>query len=133
VAKSGEQIRNITITLAEGAASIRGRLTVAEGAIVQSGTNLYLVPAEPDKATDVLRFFVSEVSSDGTFTFNNLPPGKYLALTQANVDGQISTLAKLREPEAATARAKLRRSAEAKKTEVELKPCQNLTDYKLKQ
>ena len=126
-AKSGEQIKDVTITLAEGAASIRGHATVAEG------TRLYLVPAEPDKATDVLRYFVTEVAADGTFTFNNLPPGKYLALTQANVDGQISTPAKLREPEAAAARAKLRRSAETKKTELELKPCQNLTDYQLKQ
>jgi hypothetical protein len=100
---------------------------------VQTGTNLYLIPAEPEKATDVLRFFVTGVASDGTFTVNNLPPGKYLAFTQANVGGQIAALAKLREPEAAAARAKLRRSAETKKTEIELKPCQNLTDYHLKQ
>jgi len=30
------------------------------------------------------------------------------------------------------ARVKLRRAAEAKKTEIELKPCQNLADYQLK-
>ncbi|HYK20100.1 MAG TPA: hypothetical protein VEV42_05165, partial [Pyrinomonadaceae bacterium] len=85
-------------------------------------------------ATDVLRFFMSDVAADGTFTLNNLPPGKYFALMQTNVEAQIATLAKLREPEpeAATARAKLRRTAEAKKTEIELKPCQNLADYQLK-
>jgi len=128
--KSGDQLNNVTITLAEGAASIRGRLALAE---LQAGTKLFLLPAEPDKATDVLRFFVTEIASDGTFTLNNLPPGKYLALTQANVDGQITTLAKLREPEAAAARAKLLARANGKKTEIELKPCQNLTDYQLKQ
>jgi hypothetical protein len=133
--KSGDQITGVTITLAEGAASIRGRLALAEGAVVQSGTIFYLTPAEPEKASDVLRFFAADVAPDGTFTLSNLPPGKYFALTQANVDAQLATQAKLREPatEVATARAKLRRTAEAKKTEIELKPCQNLADYQLKQ
>ena len=134
VARSGEQITSLTITLAEGAASIHGRLPLAEGATVQPGTIFYLVPAEPDKATDVLRFFMTDVGADGTFTVNSIPPGKYWALLQTNVDPPVATLAKLREPEteAATARAKLRRTAEAKKTEIELKPCQNLADYQMK-
>ena len=134
VTKSGDQLNNVTITLAQGAASVHGRLALAEGVVVQSGTNLYLVPAEPDKVTDVLRYFVTDVASDGTFALNNLAPGKYLVLTQTNVDPSLAGQAKLREPEteAATARAKLRRTAETKKTEIELKPCQNLTGYQLK-
>ena len=133
--KSGEQLNGVTITLAEGAASIRGRLELAEGSVVQPGTIVYFIPAEPDKANDLLRFFATDVAGDGTFTLSNLAPGKYLALTQTKVDPQIATQAKLREPEteAAAARAKLRRAAEAKKTEIELKPCQNLADYQLKQ
>ena len=99
--KSGEQLTNIIITLAEGAASIRGSLELAEGAAAPAGMVVYLVPAEPDKAEDVLRFFVTEIASDGTFALNNLPPGKYLAVTQTNVDAQIATLTKLRQPEAA--------------------------------
>jgi hypothetical protein len=131
VAKPGEQLKDVIITLAEGAASLHGRLAVAEGALVQNGTKLFLIPAEPDKATDVLRFFVTEVAVDGTFTLNNLPPGKYLALTQANADASIATQAKLRESETEAARTKLRRTAEAKKIEIDLKPCQNLIDYQL--
>lgn len=130
--KSGEQLTNVIITLAEGAASIRGRLALAEGAAPPAGVVVYLIPAESDKAEDVLRFFVTDVASDGTFTLNNLPPGKYLAFTQTNVDAQIATLTKLRQPEAALARTKLRRAGEAQKTEIELKPCQNLVDYQLK-
>ena len=135
ITKSGDQLTGLTIVLAEGAASMRGRLALAEGAVAQPGTIVYLMPAEPDKATDILRFFAADVASDGTFTLSNLPPGKYLALTQTNVDAQIATQAKLREPEteAAAARTKLHRAAEAKKTEIELKPCQNLADYQLKQ
>ena len=133
IVKSGDQLTALTITLAEGAASIRGRLALAEGAAPPAGMVVYLIPAEPDKADDVLRFFFAGIASDGTFTLNSLPPGKYIAFTQTNVDGQIATLTKLRQPEAAAARTKLRRSAETQKTEIELKPCQNLADYQLKQ
>ena len=126
--KSGEQISNVTITLAEGAASIRGRLVIPEGAAVPAMV-VYLMPGEPDKAEDVLRYFMSDVSSDMTFTFNNLPPGKYLVL----VDTPSTTLTKFRQPENAAARTKLRRTAETRKNEIELKPCQNLADYQLKQ
>ena len=78
---------------------------------------------------------ILSLSTDGTFALSNLPPGKYFALTQTNDDAQIATQAKLREPEteAAAARAKLRRAAETKKSEIELKPCQNLADYQLKE
>jgi hypothetical protein len=127
--KFGEQLSNLTITISEGAASVRGKLASGEPA---PGMNLFLVPSETDKADDVLRFFVTEIATDGTFAVNNLPPGKYLALAQANADAQTTTLTKLRLPETATARTKLRKTAETQKTEIELKPCQNLTDYQLK-
>ena len=128
--KSGDQLNNLTITVAEGAASIHGKTTVADPPI---STTLFLVPAEPDKADDVLRFFVTGIAADGTFALNNLPPGRYWLLTQTNPDAQLAKLTKLREPEAATARTKLRRSAETQKNQIELKPCQNLADYQLKQ
>jgi hypothetical protein len=128
VVKFGDQLSNLIITLAEGAASIRGRLAAAEP---PAGMSVYLVPAEQDKADDVLRFFITETAADGAFAFNNLPPGRYLALAQT-ADPQLATLAKLRQPEAAAARAKLRRTAEAQKAQIELKPCQNVADYQLK-
>lgn len=129
VMKSGENLSNLTITLAEGAASVRGKLAASEP---PPGMVVYLVPSEADKADDVLRFFVAEIGADGTFALNNLPPGRYLTMAQTNTDAQIATLMKLREPEAAPARTKLRKAAETRKTEIELKPCQNLTNYELK-
>lgn len=129
--RSGDQISNVTITLAEGAASVRGRVTVAEGESIPSATAVYLVPAEPDKATDVLRYFVGAVTSDGAFTLNNLPPGRYWSVLQHSAQTEIATLLKLRSPEAAEARVKLRRTAEAQKFDLELKPCQTLADYQL--
>jgi hypothetical protein len=126
--KSGEQLANLTITIAQGAASIRGRVPAPEGAATPSGSFVYLVPAEPDKADDVLHYFVSAVGEDQTFAFNNVPPGKYLAL----IDSQTSTLGKLRQPESASTRTTIRRRAEAKKNALELKPCETLSDYQLK-
>ena len=125
--KSGEQVTNLTITIAGGAASVRGRVAAAEP---PAGASVYLVPAEADKADDVLRYFVTELAADGTFALNNLPPGRYFALAQTG-DAQMGTLAKLRLPESAPARIKLRRTAESQKRELELKPCQNLTGYEL--
>jgi hypothetical protein len=129
--KMGEPISNVTITLAEGAASIRGRVPIGEGATVPSGAAVYLVPAETDKATDVLRYFVTNVSADGTFILNNLPPGRYWSVLQSPAQSEIATLVKLRLPESAEARTKLRRTAESLKSDLQLKPCQTLADYQL--
>jgi hypothetical protein len=127
--KSGDQLSNLTITLAQGAATIRGRVPAPESATVPAPTTVYLVPVEPDKVEDVLRYFVTDLGADLTFAFNSVPPGKYFAL----VDAQASTMTKLRQPESATTRATIRRRAEVKKNDIALKPCQNLTDYQPKQ
>ena len=127
--KFGEHA-DLTISLAEGAASIRGRVNAAAGAQLPSGLGVYLVPAEREKSANVLRYFVSALAGDATFAFNNLPPGRYLALLQT-LDPQATTLETLRLPEAADVRTKLHRAAETQKTNLELKPCQNLTDYQL--
>jgi len=131
--KSGEQLSNLTITVAEGAASIRGVVPVKEGETLPTGMVVYLIPNDKDKVEDVLRYFVTDVGADGAFTFNSIPPGRYSTLAQTNVETQIATLGRLRQPEAASERTKLRRLAETKKSELELKPCQNLADYQLKQ
>lgn len=127
--KIGERI-DVTISLAEGAASIRGRVNAANVVEIPAGLSVYLIPAEREKAADVLRYFVTALEPDNTFAFNNLPPGRYLALMQT-LEAQASTLQKLRLPEAADTRVKLRHAAEAQKNDLELKPCQNLTEYQL--
>ena len=126
--KFGDQLTNFTITLAAGAASIRGQVTAAKGSALPAGLAVYLIPAEREKFADVLRYFVSSVETNGAFALNNLPPGRYRVLVQP-LDATTSTLFKLRLPEATEARAKLRRATETYKTDLELKPCQNLTDH----
>jgi hypothetical protein len=129
--KFGERADGVTVTLAAGAASLRG--IVKPGASESLPAKLYvrLVPAEKESADDVLRFFTVLAQSDGTFVVNNLPPGRYWALTQSAVGVETQFDGKLRTPEAADARLKLRRAAEDGNTEVELKPCQNMVDYQL--
>jgi hypothetical protein len=105
-------------------------LTTSDSAAIPSGLGVYLVPAEREKALDVLRYFVTPFAADGTFAFNNLPPGRYFTLQQT-LDPETNTPAKLRLPESAEARTKLRRKAETQKTELQLKPCQNLTEHQL--
>lgn len=129
--KAGEQLSNVNITLAEGAASVHGKVPAPDAA-QPPAVAAFLIPDDKDKLEDVLRYFVTDIEADGTFTFNNVPPGKYLALTASTVDPQIANPAKLRQPDAGAARTKLRRTAETKKAELELKPCQNLADYQLK-
>jgi hypothetical protein len=62
---------------------------------------------------------------------NNLAPGRYWIVAQPAHDVAMSSLAKLRLPDQAEIRAKLRRDAEDSKTEIEFKPCQNVMDYEL--
>ncbi len=128
--KLGDRITGLSITLAEGAASIRGQVIAPEGSKFPGKLSVYLVPSERDKAEDVLRFFTVETAEDGTFAVNNLPPGRYWLITQDPTDSEL-TSERLRLPTAAESRAKLRRTAETAKTDIELKPCQNITDYQL--
>ncbi len=128
--KFGDRIAGLTITLAEGAATLRGRVTVPEGSNLPPGLSVYLVPAEREKAGDVLRFFIAAVAFDGRFALTNIPPGLYWAIAKPATTNE-ATMIKLRLPSAEDSRLKLRREAETSKLEIELKPCANVTDYQL--
>lgn len=129
--KSGDRVSGLIITLAEGAASLKGQIKVVEGQKLPSKVFIYLVPAETEKAEDVLRYFASLMAVDGSFAFNNLPPGRYLTIAKASAENESNVLSKLRLPDEAGVRTKLRLEAGLARTETELKPCQNVTDYSL--
>jgi hypothetical protein len=120
----------VTVTLAAGAASLRGTVKPAEAEGLPARLYLHLVPAEKENAEDVLRFFATAVQADGTFAFYNLPPGRYWALARQANDNeqQPDTTSAIDEGES---RAKIRRAAEAAKSEVEFKPCQNVIGYQV--
>ena len=126
--KHGDRISGLKITLAEGAASLSGYVALAEGEALPEKLFVFLVPAEKESGDEVLRFYGAAVNPDGKITLNNLAPGRYLLLARTGLDGGLT---KLRVPDATETRAKLRLEAEAVKTEIELKPCQNVVDYKV--
>lgn len=127
--KHGDRISGLKIILAQGAASLSGHAESAEGEALPDKLFVYLVPSEKESTDDVLRFYGAPVNLDGTLSMNNLAPGRYWLLARPALDGGLT---KLRVPDATEARRNLRLEAEAGKLEVELKPCQQVVDYRLR-
>jgi hypothetical protein len=130
ILKSGDRVTGLKAILTEGAASISGQVEVPEeprsGRIV-----FYVVPAEKDKADDVLRYFAVPVADDGSFTLDHVPPGRYFTLARVvAAENEINTAALRLSSEVGT-RSKLRHDAEAAKSDVELKPCESVRNHQL--
>jgi len=125
--KPGDQLSTLTFTLAQGAGLVRGAISLAEGQKLPEKLVAYLVPAEPERAEDVLRYFAAPVNSEGHFWLNNVSPGRYWLLAQPGTDDTRYEVSKVRLPDGAETRSSLRHVAEGTKTEIELKPCQEVT------
>ena len=116
VVKSGEKLSGVEVKVAEGAASIAGKVALAkETANAPKQIRVHLVPVETD---DFWRYAETIADGDGAFEFKRLAPGKYWLHTEP--------MSETIHPVAwnAAERAKLRRAAEATKQEIELQPCQ---------
>jgi hypothetical protein len=131
--KTGDRVMNVTVNIAQDAANLRGRVAPAtEGAALPANLKVYLVPQERERTDDVLRYSEAAIESDGAFTLANLAPGRYFIIARPAPEND--PLERSPRPLAwdTTARAKLRRVAEAANTSVELKPCQRITDQVLR-
>jgi hypothetical protein len=126
--KSGEKLGGVTITLAEGAAALSGRL---EGKKLAVRMRVFVVPAEKEAADDVLRYY-EVVTRDTNFALQHLAPGKYWLHARAVPDDEADE--KPAQPVAwdATERAKLRQAAEAANQTIELTTCQRVKEFALK-
>jgi len=129
--RMGEQLTGLTITFAGGAASLRGKVDPGAGKKLPSRVFVYLAPAEPDKAEDIVRYFAAVASEDGGFALTNLPPGRYWLTVAPAGDSDSNMLSKLGLPDETELRAKLRREGESAKLQIEFKPCQNISDYRV--
>jgi hypothetical protein len=127
--KSGERASGLTVTITEGAAALRGRISVAEGQTVPPGLHAYLVPAEREAADNVLRFFDATAESDAGFAIGNIAPGRYWIIARSADGGDPAKVKPIRQDSAL--RARVFREAEASKKEIQLKPCERTTDYDL--
>jgi hypothetical protein len=128
--KWGDRMTGLIVTIADGAASLRGNLK-AENESLRAPARMvvHLVPAEPAAADDALRYYEVPMGRNSSFEFKNVAPGKYRLLTRSAPNepsyGPPVALD-------ANERVKLQKESEAMKVEVELKPCQRLSDQVVK-
>src|SRR5262245_37448999 len=131
--RQGEKMSIGAVTFAEGAAILRGKVTPEnEGARLPSRLRLHLIPADPKASEDLLRYSETIVRSEGPFAFNNIAPGKYRLLTRVVPDDEPIDRPPFPAAWDANERATLRKETEAMKVEIELKPCQRVTDQVVK-
>ncbi len=128
--KAGEKISGLSVTLAEGAAGLKGKVT-ATGKL-PSRLRIHLLPAEAEAKDDVLRFAEAVADEGGSFVFANIAPGKYLLIARAIPESEPTD--KPAKPAAwdVAERTKLRKEAEGANTTVELKTCQRVADFNLR-
>jgi hypothetical protein len=127
--KTGERASGLIVTFTEGAAGLRGRISVAEGQRVPPGLRVYLVPAEREAAENVLRFFDAAAETDAGFVISNIAPGRYWIIARPADDGDPKKVKPIRQDPAL--RARLLRESETAKKEVSFKPCEQAADYDL--
>ncbi len=131
--KPGDKTTGLTVTVADGAASLRGKVVAEKtGARLPERLRAHLIPAETAAADDVLRYAETLTRGDGAFALNHLAPGRYWLVARAVPDDEPSDRPVAPVAWDANERAKLRREAEAAKVEVELKPCQRVSDQVVK-
>lgn len=131
---SGKRIADLSVVIAEGAASLRGRVVAAsEGAALPSRLRLYLVPMEPERAEDALRYAEATIEAEGSFALRRLAPGRYRILARGVSDDESNETARRASAQRDAAfRLQLRREAEAANIVLELQPCQRVNDYVLR-
>ena len=129
--RAGERLDNLTVTVAGGAAAVRGRVASAtEGAPRPDRLLVHMVPAEKEAADDALRYYEAEVKGDD-FEMTNLSPGRYYVIARPPAGD--TTNGKPARPVAwsAAERAALLKQAAAANVVLELRPCQRVADYSL--
>ena len=129
--KIADRLSGLTITLARGGGSISGQLSLGEGEKAPARTYVYLAPVESERAEHILSYFGTPIAPDGKFAISNIAPGRYWIFTQTVAEDAPVPLSRIRFPHETETRAQIRREAEAAKTELEFKPCQNVQNYKL--
>lgn len=133
--KAGDKLKDLIVTLSEGAAALRGKVVVGdEKKEPDVKLRVYLIPAEPESADEVLRYYEGEVGGGGSFSLSNLAPGKYWLVARELSDQERTEADADHKPLGweAGGRTGLRFEGEASKKVVELTHCQLVSDYRLK-
>ena len=122
---TGERLSGLSIMIAEGAGQLKGQ--ISSGQSTSQALRVYLVPAEPEAADNVLRFYEARPEADQSFTLDNINPGKYFIVAHSITEKD--TAKSIRQD--SNFRATISREAAAAKKEISFKPCQQIADYEL--
>jgi hypothetical protein len=129
--KAGDRLSGLSIALAPGGASLRGQIALGEGEQVPPRTFVYLAPVERERADNPLSYFGAPLTPEGKIVMNNIAPGRYWIFGETISEDATVPLSRVRFPNEIETRTQIRRAAEAGKTEIEFKPCQEIVDFKL--
>jgi hypothetical protein len=127
--KRGDHIAGLTVTFAEGAAQLSGHLSAGEGQTLPLKLRVYLVPEDRVAAANLYRFYETSAERDGSFTLDNVAPGRYLIVTRRTEENEtgITKLVRLDE----ILRTTVLKEAEGLKKVVAFKPCEKVADFDL--
>jgi protocatechuate 3,4-dioxygenase beta subunit len=125
--KLGEKLAGMTVTIAEGAAGLKGQ--VDRDGKAPGKIRAHLIPAEKEAADDALRYAQATADGDGGFQFKHLAPGRYFLLAKPVKNDETGAAAARFQVWDNASRAALRKEAEAANISVELQPCQRIKDY----
>ena len=131
--KSGDKVKGLVVTLSEGAAGLRGKVvTGEENKPPAIKMRVHVVPAEPEAVDEVLRYFELEAATDGSFSFMNIPPGKYWLVAREMSEQEQPQSDQKPVAWDAGGRMGLRFEGDASKIVTELARCQRVADFVLK-
>ena len=125
---NSQSVSGLNVTLAEGAALIRGTVVTAEGKPVRDRKLVYFVPAEKENAANLLRYFEVRSEADGTFELRHIPPGQYL-LMSADADENRPAGVLVRQDSAL--RTNIVRDAQKLNQSITFKPCDRIDNFEL--
>jgi hypothetical protein len=123
--KPGDEISDIVLTLAYGAASVKGKV-ISDAGRQPVGVHLYLVPADPKYADAISLYAETAVNEDGTFLLTNVIPGRYFVVAYAFDQTAFTSPRDVIWD--AKRRVELRRMAAGRKVSVTLRPCERVSE-----
>jgi hypothetical protein len=127
--KRGDHVTGLTVAFTEGAGQLLGRVSAGEGQALPVKLRVYLVPEDRVSAGNLYRFYETTAERDGSFTVDNLAPGKYFIVARRAEENESGFTRLMRLDE--TLRATILKEAEALKKVVAFKPCEQVADFDL--
>ena len=125
--KNSGRLAGVTVTVAQGAASISGRVApAAPGSNLPDKLKVYLVPVDKEAADNTLRYYDAHVRRDGSFEIKHIAPGRYFALTRIMSAEEWDEINPRPIWWPASNRQKLRKEAETANITIEVKSCQQM-------